>query len=98
DIFRELARDYPNARFVDGGRLVSPHRTFVKTLPCLQGEPCSGPVVNGVRTNVGRAWDEVHFCPIKQPIGPACPVYASRAYRCALTEYEGIPSEAAPNP
>jgi hypothetical protein len=95
DIWRELARAYPNTRYVDGGRLVSPHRTFVKTLPCLRGEPCTGPVVHGVRTNVVRAWDEVHFCPEKLPLGQPCPVYSSGAYRFALTMYQGITGDAA---
>src|SRR5690348_15862445 len=37
DIFQRIARDYPNTHFFDGGALVSPHRTFVTTLPCLPG-------------------------------------------------------------
>ncbi|MDQ1521189.1 MAG: hypothetical protein QOI55_2262, partial [Actinomycetota bacterium] len=97
DIFRELARQYPNTRFVDGGRLVTPHRRFVKTLPCLRGEPCTGPIVHGVRTNVVRAWDEVHFCPIKLRHGGPCPLYSSGAYRFALTEFEGITGQPAPS-
>jgi hypothetical protein len=96
DIFRELAREYPNTHFIDGGRLVSPHRRFVKTLPCLPLEPCTGPVVNGTRANVVRSWDEVHFCPAKLPLGTPCSVYSSGAYRFAITLFEGITGQPAP--
>jgi hypothetical protein len=98
DIWRELARAYPNTHYVDGGRLVSPHRKFVTALPCLRGEPCTGPDEHGVRTNVVRAWDEVHFCPVKLPLGQPCPVYSSGAYRFALTMYEGITGASGPPP
>jgi hypothetical protein len=97
DLWRELATRYPNTHFFDGGALVSPNRTFVTTLPCLAGEPCSGPIENGVHMNVVRAWDGIHFCPIKTPVfGEKCPVYASGAYRFAVSEYEAITGLPAP--
>jgi hypothetical protein len=96
DIWRDLATRYPNTHFFDGGALVSPNRTFVTTLPCLTGEPCTGPTVNGVPMNIVRAWDGIHFCPIVTPIGQKCPVYASGAYRFAVSEYEAITGQPAP--
>jgi hypothetical protein len=96
DIWKRLAAEYPNTHFVDGGRLVSPHRTFVATLPCLPEERCTGPVVDGVRTNVVRAFDEVHFCPDENAYGKPCGVYASGAYRFAITIFEGVTGQPAP--
>jgi hypothetical protein len=96
DIFADIARDYPNTRFVDGGRLVSPNRTFAATLPCRDDEPCTGPTVHGVRQNVVRTWDEVHFCPDRDSFGKPCPVYSSGAYRFAITMFEAVTGEKAP--
>jgi hypothetical protein len=96
-IFRDLAKEFRNVTVVDGGRLVTPHRTWVKTLPCLLGEPCTGPVRNGVRTNVVRAWDTVHFCPKIVTFGTPCPVYSSGAYRFAVTVFEAITGGHAPD-
>jgi hypothetical protein len=95
-IYRDLARAVPGAHFVDGGRLVAPGRTYVDHLPCLAHEPCTGPVEGGRRTNVVRAWDGVHFCPRKVPLGTPCPVFASGALRFAITEFEGITGRPAP--
>jgi hypothetical protein len=90
DIFQEFAREYPNTRFVDGGRIVSPNRRFVEHLPCLEREPCTGPVIDGERTNVVRAIDKVHFCPDPDSYGRKCPVYSPGAYRFAITLYEAL--------
>jgi lysophospholipase L1-like esterase len=51
---------------------------------------CSGPVVNGVRENVVRAPDRVHFCPVAIPFGARCPVYSPGAYRYATTIADAI--------
>jgi hypothetical protein len=96
NIFRRLPKQYPNVSFVDGDPMVSPHRRFVKTLPCLEGEPCTGPVVGNLRTNVVRAADGVHFCPVVAAPGQPCAVYASGAYRFAITEFTGITGERPP--
>ena len=80
-IYRELARERPHTTFVDGGRLVAPDRTFVTHLPCLAKEPCTGPVVDGHRENVVRAWDEVHFCPRRCRSAPSA--RSTRRARCA---------------
>jgi hypothetical protein len=90
DIFEEFAQEYPNTRFVDGGRIVSPNRRFVEHLPCLDEEPCTGPVVDGTRTNVVRSVDRVHFCPDPQAFGQRCTVYSPGAYRFAITLYEAL--------
>jgi hypothetical protein len=96
EIFQDLADDYPNTHFVDGGRLVSPHRTFVETLPCLPGEPCRGPVVDGVPNIRVRNIDQIHFCPDPDSYGKQCPVYSSGAYRFAITLFEATTGEPAP--
>jgi hypothetical protein len=96
DIFVELAREYPNTRFVDGGVIVSPERRFVERLPCLEREPCTGPVVGGTPTNVVRAIDRVHFCPDPGSFGQPCPVYSPGAYRFAITLYEALVGRAPP--
>jgi hypothetical protein len=61
--------------------------TFAETLPCLKGQPCTGPTVGGIPSNIVRSSDGTHFCPSKQGdvhgvIG-GCPVYSSGAYRFA---------------
>jgi hypothetical protein len=81
--------DSAHVTYVDAGTAVEgPGQSFTATLPCLRNEPCTGPVVDGVRYNVVRAPDGGHFCPVeKDPqlgiIGP-CPVYSSGAYRYAI--------------
>ena len=74
--------------FVDAGTAVEgPRGTYTATLPCLAHEPCTGPVVGGVRTNVVRAPDGAHFCPTSS--GSAndqvgrCDTYSSGAFRYA---------------
>jgi hypothetical protein len=82
--FAALARQYPGrVTYVDAGAAVEgPGHSFTWTLPCLSSEPCTGPVVNGVRHNVVRAPDGVHFCPATAPqLG--CDGYSSGAYRYA---------------
>jgi len=88
--YRAIAEADPeHVTYVDAGAAVEgPGHTFTSTLPCLVDEPCTGPVVDGVPSNVVRAPDGDHFCPVeKYPelgiIGP-CPVYSSGAYRYAF--------------
>jgi hypothetical protein len=74
--------------YVDAGVAVEgPNHTFAETLPCLDLEPCLGPVVDGVPSNTVRAPDGAHFCPVKHGneagvIG-GCPTYSSGAFRYA---------------
>jgi hypothetical protein len=95
-IYQDLAKRRPHTTFIDGGRIVAPGRKFVETLPCLADEPCTGPVVHGTRHNVVRAWDHVHFCPRKVPLGTPCPVYSPGALRFAETVVEGMTGRPAP--
>jgi hypothetical protein len=91
--------DPAHVTYVDAGAAVEgPGQTFTATLPCLMNELCTGPVVDGVRSNIVRAPDGGHFCPVeKDPqlgmIGP-CPVYSSGAYRYALAMAAALPARA----
>ena len=78
--FSELAAEHPKlVTFVNAGAAVEgPRRSFTWTLPCLKHEPCTGPVVNGVRSNVVRAPDGIHFCPWSEQ---GCSTYSSGAFR-----------------
>ncbi len=77
------AADPVHVTYVDAGAAVEgPGGVYSQTLPCLIGEPCTGPVVDGVPSNVVRAADGVHFCPVAE-VADACPVYASGAFRFA---------------
>jgi hypothetical protein len=82
------AADPDHVSYVDAGAAVEgPDHTYTETLPCLPVEPCEGPVVGGVPSNIVRAPDGAHFCPVKSGdtngvIG-GCPVYSSGAYRYA---------------
>jgi hypothetical protein len=88
-VYAEIARADPaHVTYVDAGRAVEgPGSSFTETLPCLKGEPCTGPTVDGVPSNIVRSPDGVHFCPSREGnvngvIG-GCPVYSSGAYRFA---------------
>ena len=67
----------------DAGQAVMANGQFTWTLPCLSGEPCTGPA----GTNVVRAPDGVHFCPDGKTtlVGglEECDVYSSGAFRFA---------------
>ena len=83
-LYRSIAQASTGVTFDDAGRAVTTKGRFTWRLPCLSGEPCTGP--HG--TNTVRAPDGVHFCPVEKAaaagiIGP-CPVYSSGAYRYAL--------------
>ena len=88
--FSSLATRYPGrVTYVDaGGAVEGPGQSFSWTLPCLSFEPCTGPIVSGVHTNVVRSPDGVHFCPIEsrhaQGRVARCDVYSSGAFRFAM--------------
>ncbi|MFZ0250136.1 MAG: hypothetical protein WAL61_09335 [Acidimicrobiales bacterium] len=88
--FAALAVKHPaHVTYVDAGRAVEgPHQSFVSTLPCLSFEPCTGPTIAGVRTNVVRSPDGIHFCPnqVGNAVGvvPGCKTYSSGAFRFAV--------------
>jgi len=47
--------------YVDAGQAVEGRgESFAWTLPCLSFEPCNGPIVAGVRTDIVRSPDGVH--------------------------------------
>jgi hypothetical protein len=88
-MYATLARADPTrVTYVNAGLAVEgPGGTFASTLPCLKGQPCTGPTVNGTPSNIVRSSDGTHFCPAQQGdvhgvIG-GCPVYSSGAYRFA---------------
>jgi hypothetical protein len=89
------AADPQHVTYVDAGAAVEgPGHTYTDTLPCLPVEPCEGPVVAGVPSNVVRAPDGGHFCPVKTAdtngvIG-GCPVYSSGAYRYADAMFQAL--------
>jgi len=90
------AADPQHVTFVDAGAAVEgPGGTYAQTLPCFIGEPCTGPVVDGVPSNVVRAADGVHFCPAAE-VRETCPVYASGAFRFADAMVRGLVSPAGP--
>jgi hypothetical protein len=89
-IYEQIAKKHPNVRFVDGGKYLTPNHRFAMTLPCLRGEPCTGPVIRGVRNNVVRAPDRAHFCPVASAPGAPCPVYSSGAYRFAIAIAQAV--------
>jgi hypothetical protein len=84
---REAASAWPGAEVVDGAVAITPGGVWSRTQPCLATEPCTGPVVDGRRTNVVRAPDGVHFCPTGTPAvrgrTQPCRTYASGARRYA---------------
>ena len=82
-IYRSIARATPGVRYGDAGQAVMAKGRFVWALPCLSGQPCTGP--RG--TNIVRSPDGVHFCPNGKTILDRgledCDVYSSGAYRFA---------------
>jgi len=83
------AKHTGHVTYVNAGKAVEgAHQSFVRTLPCLFFEPCTGPTVDGVRSDVVRSPDGVHFCPDQSGSAAGhvglCDVYSSGAYRFAL--------------
>lgn len=89
ELYAAAPAHWSQAVFVDGGASITPGGRWASTLPCLPFEPCTGPVVDGVASNVVRSPDGAHFCPADRPPEVArdapCPVYSSGALRYALT-------------
>lgn len=97
--YKQIADADPgHVTYVDAGTAVEgANHTYTDTLPCLEDEPCTGPVVDGVRSNIVRSPDGGHFCPNEEGnqagvIG-GCTVFSSGAYRFAkaMVEALGIP-------
>jgi len=89
------AADPARVTYVDAGAAVEgPDHTYTDTLPCLPVEPCTGPVVDGTPSNIVRAPDGGHFCPVangdENGEVDECPVYSSGAFRYAYTMYSAI--------
>ena len=82
-LFASVAMANSGVTYVDAGQAVMANGAYTQTLPCLAGEPCTGP--SG--TNVVRAPDGVHFCPTgnttAQGYFELCDVYSSGAFRYA---------------
>ena len=82
-IYQSLAGSNIGVTYDDAGQAVMANGQFTWTLPCLSGEPCTGPA----GTNVVRAPDGVHFCPDGKTtlVGglEECDVYSSGAFRFA---------------
>lgn len=75
------------ARFVDAAQAVEWHGHYSDTLPCENGEKCTGRWPDGTPTVVVREADGRHFCPVAEvPTGDgfgfsACPVVMPGALR-----------------
>ena len=82
-LYASVAAANTGVDYVDAGQAVMAYGAFAWTLPCLSGEPCTGP--SG--TNVVRAPDGVHFCPSANVTVvnyfAECSVYSSGAFRFA---------------
>jgi hypothetical protein len=94
--YEHIASSDPrHVTYVDAGSAVeSSDRTYTETLPCLPEEPCTGPVVDGVASNIVRSNDGTHFCPTEQGdqagvIG-GCSVYSSGASRYARAMADAV--------
>jgi hypothetical protein len=99
DIYQSLSDTDPGVTYDDAGQAVLARGAFTWTLPCVQGEPCTGP--NG--TNVVRAPDGIHFCPDGRTtlVGglEECNVYSSGAVRFAAAMLAPtLPSPVASSP
>jgi hypothetical protein len=82
-LYAALAAANLGVGYVDAGQAVLADGGFTWTLPCLSGEPCTGPA----GTNVVRAPDGVHFCPSAVvtvvDYYDECSVYSSGSFRFA---------------
>ncbi len=89
--YQQIASADPqHVTYVDAGLAVeSVDGSYTRTLPCIIGEPCTGPVVKGIPSNVVRSPDGVHFCPVTVA-GAPCPVYSSGAFRFAAAMVDAL--------
>jgi hypothetical protein len=87
--FAGFAAQHPGrVTYVAAGSAVEGrHHSFVSTLPCLSFEACTGPTIAGVRTDVVRSPDGIHFCPFQNANARGqvgrCSGYSSGAFRFA---------------
>jgi len=95
-IFQGLAAANLGVTYDDAGQAVMANGQFTWTLPCLPGEPCTGPA----GTNIVRAPDGVHFCPNGQTTLVSgfeeCDVYSSGALRFAAAMLASVLPSASP--
>lgn len=78
----------------DGGKYVSPGRTWTWTQPCMRGEQCVGNRINPAvpaGRNIVRANDRVHFCPGPGHGFDPCSTYSSGSWRFARALTEVLP-------
>ncbi len=82
-LYRSIAKATTGVTYADAGQAVMAKGRFTWTLPCLPGEPCTGP--RG--TNIVRSPDGIHFCPNGKSTPDRgledCDVYSSGAFRFA---------------
>ncbi len=82
-LYRSIAKATTGVTYDDAGQAVMAKGRFTWTLPCLSGEPCTGP--HG--TNIVRSPDGIHFCPNGKSTPDRgledCDVYSSGAFRFA---------------
>lgn len=91
--YDQVVAEHPQrARLVDGGTHLTPDGTWHASLPCLPDEPCTGPVVDGVRHNLVRSPDGIHLCPDLTTASNwfTCEVHNSGAYRYALAIADSV--------
>ena len=93
-VFAAVAASSPDASYIDAGASVENNGQFTFTLPCLSFEPCTGPVVNGVPSNLVRDPSGSHFCPTGNftIVGESgyCDVWSSGAFRYGLAMASGV--------
>ncbi|HEX4018358.1 MAG TPA: hypothetical protein VHX15_16600 [Frankiaceae bacterium] len=89
DMYARLPARYPGGvvRFIDSALAVERNGHYTDTLPCQEGEVCTGHAPDGTPTVVVREADGKHFCPVAEvPTGDtfgftACPVVMPGALR-----------------
>ena len=98
-LYRSIAKATTGVTYDDAGQAVMAKGRFTWTLPCLSGEPCTGP--HG--TNIVRSPDGIHFCPNGKSTPDRgledCDVYSSGAFRFAsamLKAALGVPGPCRP--
>jgi hypothetical protein len=94
NVYAAVARSSPDATYIDAGASVENDGQFTFTLPCLSFEQCTGPVVNGVASNLVRDPSGTHFCPTGNftIVGESgyCDVWSSGAFRYGLAMASGV--------
>jgi hypothetical protein len=83
------------AEYVDAGSAVLHRGQWTETMPCLDGEACTGGTdPAGVAVNVVRAPDGMHFCPTAgtavQGVTDTCAVWSSGAHRFGTAMAEPV--------